>query len=275
MIVGQERVIEMIDEWALCDCAPRFIIFVGEKGSGRTVMTNYLASKLHAMLAFPENSVAEVRATIESAYKCSSPVVYVFKEAEGMSTAAKNALLKITEEPPKQAYIVLTISSETGILKTLLSRAPVVKMQEYTEHQVSLFNSTGNVFVSKVCTTPGEVMRFNHMNVDQIDEFYAFCEQIVNSVHIVTGVNAIKIATRVAFKDETDKYDPVLLVKAVRFLYTHKILSRKIDDYVMLNNYFRAITICSKYIDLLSRVGLKRDSTFDMWILDLRDVFLE
>ena len=38
------------------------------------------------------------------AYKQTKPIMYVFKDCDNMSNAAKNALLKVAEEPPQQAY---------------------------------------------------------------------------------------------------------------------------------------------------------------------------
>lgn len=46
----------------------------------------------------------------------------IFVEAEKLTPEAQNALLKITEEPPRSALIILIASDENLILPTLLSR---------------------------------------------------------------------------------------------------------------------------------------------------------
>ena len=46
-----------------------------------------------------------------------------------MSPAAQNTLLKILEEPPAGVYFLLLCTSAAGLLPTVRSRAPVLRME--------------------------------------------------------------------------------------------------------------------------------------------------
>lgn len=54
--------------------------------------------------------------------------MYVFKDCDNMSNAAKNALLKVIEEPPQQAYFVMLLKSTSNTLATILSRGMLISL---------------------------------------------------------------------------------------------------------------------------------------------------
>ncbi len=53
--------------------------------------------------------------------------VFIIREAERMTTAAQNALLKTLEEPPPATFLVLLVSAVDRLLPTTLSRCQVVR----------------------------------------------------------------------------------------------------------------------------------------------------
>lgn len=55
--------------------------------------------------------------------------IYIMNEAEKMSPAAQNALLKTIEEPPKYAVFILLTNSTDALLPTVLSRCIVFNMK--------------------------------------------------------------------------------------------------------------------------------------------------
>ncbi len=78
-------------------------------------------------------SIAQIRQLIEflttkpysSKYK-----VVVISQAEKMTTQAQNALLKILEEPPFFAVIILSAKTERSLLPTVLSRCRKIKPEK-------------------------------------------------------------------------------------------------------------------------------------------------
>lgn len=50
------------------------------------------------------------------------PRIIIMEGAEQMADAARNALLKLLEEPPENCYLILTSSRKGGIIQTVLSR---------------------------------------------------------------------------------------------------------------------------------------------------------
>lgn len=62
--------------------------------------------------------------------------VFIFDEAQDMSTASQNTLLKLLEEPPKNVYFFLLCTSASGLLPTVRSRAPVLRMELFSDGEL-------------------------------------------------------------------------------------------------------------------------------------------
>ena len=111
-MIGQKHLQSRIEQLITDRTFPRFSILVGPKGSGKKTFANWIITKIVRQEALsysqvcPDVKIDTIRQIIESAYKTISTNIYVIPDADTMSNAAKNALLKVTEEPPNNAYFI-------------------------------------------------------------------------------------------------------------------------------------------------------------------------
>lgn len=124
-LIGQKNNLELIDKW---QTLPNFIIIQGPPHTGKTYLTTYLCKKYSLYYSEMNNSVKNIRSLIE-VMKKDSNMLYHFKDFDSASIQAKNALLKVTEEPVPGNYIVITGGPQ---IKTLESRARRIIMEPYT-----------------------------------------------------------------------------------------------------------------------------------------------
>ena len=86
--------------------------------------------------------VAEVRSRILSDVGIMSQIadrkVYLI-DADGLAEEGQNALLKTLEEPPKHVVFLLTVSDESKLLPTVLSRTVSLRLVPNTEEEVYSF----------------------------------------------------------------------------------------------------------------------------------------
>lgn len=259
---------------------PKFIILVGPKGSGKKTMANEIYKMISEsaninvnQYILEDNKVDTVRAMISDANKVIEPTIYVIPDADKMSTSAKNSMLKVTEEPPANAWFILTLENEYNALATIRSRGQVYKLHPYSGARIMDYIKMRFERVSlqeteimlDICETPGEV-EFLYKN--GVIALYEYVEKVVENIATVSGSNAFKIGNKIAFKDEEDKYDLRLFWKAFM-----KVCSDKMRDLKDIK-YADAIRITSKYMQQLSTTGVNKSSTFDMWILDIRESWL-
>ncbi len=62
---------------------------------------------------------------------------YIVENADAMTVQAQNAFLKMLEEPPEGVYFFIICESASSLLPTVRSRASVIRMQKFTQGEIS------------------------------------------------------------------------------------------------------------------------------------------
>ena len=138
-IIGPRKLLNNIDNLIENNTFPRFSIIQGVEGSGKRLISAYIAKKLNATYVPCELGIDAVRDVINLSYEQASPIVYVWADAHKMSINAKNAILKVTEEPPQTAYFIMTTDNINNILDTLISRGTVFNISPYSQAELSSY----------------------------------------------------------------------------------------------------------------------------------------
>lgn len=279
-MIGQEFIQGQLREMVELNTIPRFLILTGVKGSGKYTLAKWLTREMKAFLVEPELSVDAVREVVKNCYRCSGETVYVFRDADKMSAAAKNALLKVTEEPPRQAYFVLTVQNAENALETLRSRGTVIPMGPYTpaqrkEYLDFISQKSGKSIDSGAyerivwaADNLGQVERYAAMDVNAL---YDFCNLVADNIGEVSGVNAFKIGQRIKLKEDGEGYDADLFFQMLTHVLLERIMQNIGPDETQI--YAKMLRVCCKCSQELTLTGVKKDATLDMWILAMRSVY--
>jgi len=83
--------------------------------------------------------IRELRASVYIKPTEENVKIYVIENAECMTTQAQNVFLKVLEEPPVGVYFFMLCENASNILATVKSRAPILKMQIFTDEELSRF----------------------------------------------------------------------------------------------------------------------------------------
>lgn len=133
-LIGQQNNLEIIKKW---DKLPNFIIIQGEEHTGKNYFVLYLCKMFGLQYVKVPKTVKEIRNLVTLMTK-NSNVVYHLDNFDSASLQAKNALLKVTEEPKEGNYIIITGGPQ---IKTLQSRARVIIMSPYKYEELKdLYN---------------------------------------------------------------------------------------------------------------------------------------
>ena len=270
-MIGQKRILTDLE--ILGARFPRFSIFVGPVGSGRKLIAQKVAKQLQADLVILETRVDAIREAIDMAYKQKNPMIYLIPDADNMNNAAKNALLKITEEPPRQAYFIMTLTDIENTLPTLTSRGTVFHLAPYTEQELREYAERYDVkddrvldILVNVCITPGEI---DQLVETDILGFYEYVKKVVANIGEVSGPNAFKIAQALRFKDGEPGYDVILFLRTVIYYYHRRALAME-GNFLRL---FKSMRMTSECLRDMGYNGINRRSLFDLWILDMRQIW--
>lgn len=260
--VIQARIEEMIPNF------PRFLILEGAWGSGKKLLAKQISKMLNLEFVLVGTGVSDVRDAIASSNTVTVPTMYVIADADSMSVVAKNALLKVLEEPSNNAYFVMTLQSTEFMLPTILSRGQVLSMDLYTTDDIlAYYNGFGQdideverAVVRCCCETPGEVELLRSQNAK---EFKDYVQLVFDNIAKVSGSNSFKMSSKLALKSGDEGFDLPLFWKMFIQLCEEHIL----DD---SRKYSKGILVTTKYLNSLKNVSLNKQYIFDMWLLDIR-----
>ncbi len=152
-VIGQTLPKEMLRTAIKTNKLSHAYIFHGRKGVGKTTMALEFAKSIlceqqsacgecHSCKQFYSTSdvriiSSEKSISVENVREITSEIflkpfhfpkkIYIITEAEKMTVQAQNALLKVFEEPPSYAIIILVTSNISMLLPTILSRGTEVR----------------------------------------------------------------------------------------------------------------------------------------------------
>lgn len=272
-MIGQISLFEKIKGQIERGKFPRFSILIGEKGSGKQTLSKEISKLLSCPISFVDIKAEAIREVIDTAYKTELPIIYVIADCDNMSNVAANALLKVTEEPPKNAYFILTCENEENLLQTIRSRGVTYMLEpysyedkcDYIEGQgVPEFEEDEN-FILEVASNCGEVQQMLNMDVHQ---FKAYVNLVIDNIAEVSGSNAFKIGDKIALKDGEDKYDLRLFWKAFNAVCVDRMKEPDASDPL---KYGRAIAVTGEALSQLNIRGINKQMLFDTWLLSIRE----
>lgn len=271
-MIGQDRLKEQARAWKEQDNLPRSIIISGGRGSGKRMFANYLADMFGLDIRWVGNKVNDVRDMIADCRSLSKPTMFTFVGADDMSLSAKNSLLKVTEEPPNDAFFVIPLEDVSSTLPTIKSRSIEIQMEPYTKEQLRAFvegKFPNNKLCLDIANNPGEIIELQRMGVDNLVEIV---EKVIDNIHDVSSGNALNIAKNIKFKDEDEGYGLDVFWRVLNNRLVHRLYDNILQytmEQVMV--YTQWMTITQKYLNKLNNPSLNRKMLFDMWVLDIRN----
>lgn len=262
-MIGQHELVRYLSRLIADGSFPRFSLMIGEAGSEKNQLAEVIASQMGANFAsLSDCKVDTIRQLIDDAYKVRTLTVFNIPDADNMSLQAKNAMLKVMEEPPNRAYFVMTLEDTNNTLPTILSRATVYNLVPYSEAELKQYAESKGCTESEIeillsiCDTPGDI---DLMIEYGPEKFYAFVDKVVDHVATASGSNVFKIGQSLKFKESDESgYDLRIFWKA----FTCVCMSRQ---------YYYGVKLTSTYSAMLRSKSVNRLMLFDNWILDIRE----
>ena len=263
---------------------PRFSIVVGERGMEHEEVAAYISLALEDanFIRLQDAKVDTIREMIRQAYRLHHTTVFCIPHADDMSANAKNAMLKVVEDAPNKAYFVMCLEDLSNTLATIQSRGIVFKMYRPTREDIedfarSLYVDKSKIdeqevkYVGQICSTVGEVLMMQRHGAKK---FYQYAEYVAHHICEMDGAKVFSLSDRLALKDEEDKYDCRLFLKALQLqfwemcTYAFKGILDETECNVRCScNIARCI---GRYMSDLKIKGINRGMLMDQMFLEMR-----
>lgn len=254
-MVGQKNNINTIIKWRINKSIPRFIIISGAMGSGRLTLAKIIMKTISAKGIIMGNSIDDVRETIENAYTISDTTFYIFRNADDMRNEAKNALLKVVEEPPNNAYFIMTVENIDNMLGTIKSRGTVLRMEPYSIEQLRTL--CNDEIILEYGSNPGQ-LQIDKKEVEIVENCV---DEIIKSLMAGSGTKLLKATTQLrAKKTETDKIDCDLFFR----VFQKRLLNAMKSNLIKFNPYI--LSNCKRQ---LSRSTINKKASIECMLINI------
>lgn len=275
-MIGQKELLDKINLQIEKKSLSRFVIFVGAEGSGkRTLMREVGAKNWKLVDELPDVKIDTIRKMIEDAYKVASPTLYIIPNANKMSVQAKNAILKVVEEPPQKSTFFMSTTSVEELLPTITSRGSIFYMRPYTiTERAEYLKHSGKRLDEQDFNI---ILRVSN-NISDIDkllktspgEFRKYAVDLISNIDSKSAPVVFSYNRMIDFKSEEDtkKYDLTLLWKMCCLEWRDMIDSDEKNGKL----YADLISETSKRVSDIRVSSISKSNTFDMWLLNCRKI---
>ena len=257
MIKGQERICKKIDSLSL-DTFPRSLMLVGEHGSGKHMIVDYISKKFDLTVLDITTQLSQEY--IEELYNRVEPYIYIIR-ANDLSVKEENVILKFIEEPLKNSYIVLIAETEVGLLDTIINRCQIWYLQNYSRNTLKDFITNGNDYILNIASTPGKVIELCNVPVD---DMIALADKIIDKINIASVANTLTLSNKINFKEESDKFE----VKIFTDILLQRVVERARSS--TDSKYITAYMLTSDLRKKILIKNLDHKALFEKYLIDLR-----
>lgn len=276
-MIGQAKLLDKLNGLINDDKLPRFIIIVGERGSQSDEIAPFIAGVMSAnYVRLNDVKVDTIRRMIDEAYSFSGLTIYNIADADNMSANAKNAMLKVCEEPPNNSYFVMSLESLDNTLATIKSRATVFYMDKYSKSELMQYcdkrckdkNQAYKDMIVSLSDTPGDIDILSESG----DKFYEYVDRFVEDVIRLTGSEALNLTSEVSVKDGDGKFDTVMFFKIFQNLCVRK--AEEYSDSQIIAKYCWSVIRAGECMRDIKRVrGINKQMLLDEFVLRLRKIW--
>ena len=266
-MIGQKITLDTINHYNKYNF-PRFSIVSGLRGSGKTTLVNYINDNIIGADLIIVSSIADVRKIFIDAPTFVSPKLFLLGDFDSMNFRAKESILKLCEDIPNNVYIIIETNSLENIKQTLISRANIIKLQNYSNEELKEFcytldnfNSEELEYLLAAFKTPGDIIRAHNCNILNL---YSFCYKVLNNVFTANLFNAMKISNNLKLKSDGPGYD-------LDLFFT--VLMHCAKFYLSIEQAKLLIETTSKILRVLTTTkSINKLMLFDCWLCELKGV---
>lgn len=262
-IIGMNNCKEML---ARMSNMPHLSIISAPKGAGKSLFIKRIATEKKLRLQYIGNKIDNIRELIQDSVALEEPTLFAISEGDTMSVGAKNALLKITEEPPNNCYIAIEIRDLSTVLDTIQSRGTLFEIDRYSYNDLRQFalehlgmeNNEDTSNICQISITPGDVKLYQEIGYK---DCYNYAEMVYNNIMRVTTGNAFKIKNKLDFTDKGEGFPIDMFFNILLFVCRQHIEDEQAK--YMIRCTLNALSMSKGN-------GANKEMAFDIWTLDCR-----
>lgn len=241
-IIGQNLLVDKINKNNL-DSFPHSLILLGEKGSGKHLICDYISDHLAIELVDITESISFE--TISDIYIDPNPKIYMI-DGTSLTEKKENILLKFIEEPPINSFIIILSESFSQIIPTIVNRCQIWFLSPYTRDELREF--TDDERLLDIVKTPGQALKLKNQDVDSI---ILLCNTIIEKISSANYANTLTIVDKFNLDNDDSKFDIDCFIQCMLYISMLRLkscvnseeFSKLKQTYIRTNNLHNTLHI--------------------------------
>lgn len=244
-MIGQRKLQEKLNTVTI-DSFPKSLILQGESGCGKHLFCSLLEQKF---VDYPFIYVGGkiTYEFVEDVYLSLTPSFYII-DGNKLNDREQNILLKVFEEPPKNAWVIILTTTSAKIIPTILGRAVVWVFEPYTKEELKQFLGENDESLLEFVTTPGQTLGLTKTDINEINKL---CNLIVDKIGVASVSNTLSLSNRFKFnnskKSNVDGIEFSVFFKMLRATLVDRIKSdihiEYVDMYKLTNEVLYELSV--------------------------------
>ena len=270
-ILYQEDLINKTIKYDTFNEFPKSNLFIGDEGCGKSLLTSYISNMV---LRVPCKDITNsiTNELIMDLYTSSLACIYKIDISELAAVKrylnVENSILKLIEEPPSNAVIVIHADSRNQVLDTIYNRCIKWIFKPYTTEQLKYFANLNeldidDVTISTMMRTPGDVIK--GLSKDEYAILFDVCNNIIDNIHRANLSNTLTLTKHVKFKEDSSGYELSVFFRAML-----RCLIQRLTTNCYNSEYERFFKVTKKSIEESYILNINKEHLFNKYILELK-----
>lgn len=261
-IIGHENQIQRLNQIIENRKLSHAYIFEGQEGIGKFLVAKKVAGNILGVkdidceaadvtIVEPEDGLIKIGKIRQLGDEIilkptvSEKKVFIIRDGELMNESAQNALLKVLEEPPEYAVIIITTSSKEKVLRTIKSRCTTFKFLPLSKEEIEKFYREEEI--------DEDILKFSRGSIGKVEKLKekGYVRDIVNIYNSLKNKNLLQLSKAFTkIKDYKEDIQDILEI------ITLKYFDEIDEDYSKKTKQIDAVENC--------RQNLKKNANFDI-----------
>lgn len=257
MIIGQESLIKRIDAYKTF---PSSVLIIGETGSGKHLIVDYISKKLNKDIVNISDKLN--LDTVFDITLAVTPYIYLI-DKRIISPKEQFVILKLLEEPPVNATIVILTERLNYMLPTIQNRCQIFTMEKYSKEVLKTFVSDDiSEDIVNYLNTPGQILSCKTPIKDIVD----LCNLIIDKIAVAAISNTFTIANKIDINGKNPE-----LINHELFI---KVLIGQLVDRIIKDTspvYGELYKLTNKYFYDSIQSNADKSRLFDQFLIDFKN----
>ncbi len=269
-MIGQEKLINKLNKYTF-STLPSSIIIEGGFGCGKHLIVEQLCNQLEIKLI--DISLLIDNDMILSLYTKAIPSIYLIDISKASSSKKvellQNSILKLIEEPPELAKIIIICETKNYLLHTIQNRCLIYTFEKYSIDELQQYCVQEHIDIQDISLfniydTPGKLKLL--ISTNDFADIVSLTQNIILNIGKANVSNILTICDKIDFG--SGGYNLYIFIQCMKLSLTQLLVNTSSF------NLYKQMYLLTKQLSVdISWLGVDKKALFENYLLNLKSLY--